>query len=243
MIGGDDREPPPPIGDDCALFLDVDGSLLDFADDPASVRADARLRGALDVLATRLHGALALVSGRTLTALDAIFAPARYPASGLHGLERRGVPESARDGAAMHAVAAAARVALAPHPGALVETKGRALALHWRAAPAAATDARAFAQQALARLPGYRLEPGNHVIELRPDGADKGSAIRDYMREPPFAGRMPVFAGDDLGDEAGIIAVNALGGRSVLVGARRDSAARYALADPAAVREWLERRP
>jgi trehalose 6-phosphate phosphatase len=78
---------------------------------------------------------------------------------------------------------------------------------------------------------------------LRPDGADKGSAIRDYMREPPFAGRMPVFAGDDLGDEAGFIAVNALGGRSVLVGARRDSAARYALADPAAVREWLERRP
>jgi trehalose 6-phosphate phosphatase len=241
---GEDRDPPPPIGDDCALFLDVDGSLLDFADDPASVRADARLRAALDALALRLQGALALVSGRTLSALDAIFAPARYPASGVHGSQRRDAPWSSGGGVALQAIAAAARDALTPYPGALVETKGpAALALHWRAAPAAEATARAFAEDALARLPGYRLEPGNQVLELRPDGADKGSAIRDYMREAPFAGRVPVFAGDDLGDEAGFLAVNALGGRSVLVGPRRDSAACYALADPAAVLEWLERRP
>jgi trehalose 6-phosphate phosphatase len=241
---GESRDAPPPIDDDCALFLDVDGSLLDFADDPASVRADPRLRAALDALASRLQGALALVSGRTLSALDAIFAPARYPARGVHGLERRDAPRSSGDHVALHAIAGAARHALAPYPGALVETKGHAaLALHWRAAPAAEAAARAFAEDALARLPGYRLEPGNQVLELRADGVDKGSAIRDYMREAPFAGRVPVFAGDDLGDEAGFVAVNAMGGRSVLVGARGDSAARYALADPAAVLRWLEKRP
>lgn len=237
------RRDPPPIGDDCALFLDVDGSLLDFADDPSSIRADARLRAALDALAVRLQGAMALVSGRTLAALDAIFAPTRYPARGVHGLERRDAPDAIREDAVISAIAADARELLSAYRGALVETKGRALALHWRAAPEAGSRAREFAQQALLRLPGYRLEPGRQVIELRPDGADKGTAIRDFMREPPFAGRVPVFAGDDLGDEAGFIVVNELRGHSVLVGERIDSAARYALATPATVLDWLERRP
>lgn len=237
---------PPAIAADNALFLDIDGCLFEFADDPSTVRATAGLNAVLDALSRRLDGALALVSGRALSAIDGIFAPASRVAVGLHGLQHRDDPHARVAGAEdarLAAVASAARAALRAWPGALVEDKGQSLALHWRAAPAAETAIRAFATQALARLPGYRLEPGNQVVELRPVGADKGSAIRDLMARPPFAGRVPVFAGDDLTDEAGFAAVNALHGISVLVGDRRDSAATHRLADPAAVRAWLEETP
>ncbi len=231
---------PPAISADCALFLDVDGCLLEFADDPWSVRASPQLIATLDALERRLDGALALVSGRTLDALDAIFAPARYAAVGLHGLERRGDADASARDTRLATVVEAARMVIDAYPGALVEDKGRSLALHWRAAPAAGAAIHAFATQALAQLPGHRLEPGNQVIELRPEGGDKGGAIRELMAMPPFAGRMPVFAGDDLTDEAGFAVVNAMGGISVLVGERLLSAATHRLADPPAVRAWLE---
>lgn len=234
---------PPAISADCALFLDVDGCLLEFADDPWSVRATPRLIATLDALEQRLDGALALVSGRTLDALDAIFAPKQYIAVGLHGLERRGDADASMRDPRLATVVEAARRVLEAWPGALVEDKGRSLALHWRAAPAAGAEVHAFALQALAQLPGYRLEPGNQVIELRPDRGDKGSAIRDLMATPCFSGRRPVFAGDDLTDEAGFAVVNAMGGISVLVGERLLSAATHRLADPAAVRAWLEESP
>lgn len=231
---------PPAIAADCALFLDVDGCLLEFADDPWSVRAPPRLIVALDALERRLDRALALVSGRSLAAIDAIFAPARYTAIGLHGLERRGDADAAVRDPRLATIVDVARMVLDAYPGALVEDKGRSLALHWRAAPAAGAAIHAFAIEALAQLPGYRLEPGNQVIELRPQGGDKGGAIRELMATPPFSGRMPVFAGDDLTDEAGFATVNAMGGISVLVGERLLSAAVHRLADPAAVRAWLE---
>jgi trehalose 6-phosphate phosphatase len=234
---------PSAISVDCALFLDVDGCLFEFADDPSSVRAPPRLIATLDALERRLDGALALVSGRSLAALEAIFAPARYTAIGLHGLERRGDANASVRDPRLATVIDAARMVLDAYPGALVEDKGRSLALHWRAAPAAGAAIHAFATQALAQLPGYQLEPGNQVIELRPEGGDKGGAIRELMATPPFAGHRPVFAGDDLTDEAGFAVVNAMGGISVLVGERLLSAATHRLADPAAVRAWLEETP
>ena len=94
-------------------------------------------------------------------------------------------------------------------------------------------------RHALARLPVYRLQPGNCVLELRPAGADKGSAILAFLEEMPFKGRVPVFAGDDLTDEPGFSAVNAHGGISMLVGDRAGSAARFRLPDPAAIHAWL----
>ncbi|MBW8822842.1 MAG: trehalose-phosphatase [Xanthomonadales bacterium] len=233
---------PPVISAGSALFLDIDGCLLEFADDPAAVRATPRVIAALDALERRLDGALALVSGRTLAAIDAIFAPAQYGAVGLHGLEHRSDHPQARD-PRLASVAEAARMVIDAWPGALVEDKGRSLALHWRVAPAAGTAIREFATQALEQLPDYRLEPGNQVIELRPQGADKGSAIRELMATPRFAGRVPVFAGDDLTDEAGFATVNEMGGISVLVGDRLLSAATHHLLDPAAVLAWLEETP
>ncbi len=236
------RQRPPTPADDWALFLDVDGCLLEFSDTPDGVCVPPGLPARLDALAQRLGGALALVSGRTLAGLDRLFAPLRLPAAGLHGLERR------HQG--VHVASPAAPVALADvreqalrladrHPGAVVEDKGAAIALHWRLAPHAAADFSVFAAGALARLPGYRLQHGNQVVELRPADADKGDAIAAFLDEAPFRGRLPVFAGDDLTDEHGFEIVNARGGLSVLVGAREPSVARWHLDGIGAVHEWL----
>jgi trehalose 6-phosphate phosphatase len=239
------RAPPPAAADDWALFLDVDGCLLDFADAPDAVRVPCGLVDAIQASARRLEGAVALVSGRSLDMLDRLFPQLReLPAAGLHGLERRDAAGVRHDApappAALARVAAEAHRIAAGYPGAIVEAKGPNLALHWRRAPQAATALRALAAAELPRLPGYRLQAGDHVLELRPGGdADKGTAILAFLAEPPFRGRVPVFLGDDLTDERGFAAVNARGGISVLVGAREASAARHALRDPAAVRAWL----
>src|SRR5690606_14386072 len=241
------REPkrarPPAPADDWALFLDVDGCLLDLAPHPDQVSVPARLRTTLDSLARRLDGALALVSGRSLAGLDALFAPLRLPAAGLHGLEwRAGTASRAAPAppSALAAIHAEAKAIAAEYPGAVVEDKGPALGLHWRAAPAAMEALRGFAEAALPRLPGFRLQHGHSVVELRPDGGDKGAAIAALMRETPFRGRIPVFAGDDITDESGFAVVNAQDGISVLVGTREPSAAHFGLSGPRAVRRWLE---
>jgi len=240
------RQRPPSPADDWALFLDVDGCLIDFSETPEGVVVPPGLPALLDALSHRLDGALALVSGRTLASLDILFAPMQLPAAGLHGLERRhagvrSAPPTAPP--ALTAIRDDARRLAAKYPGTLVEDKGAAIALHWRAEPLAASDFEAFAMAALLQLPGYRLQHGDHVIELRPAQADKGDAISAFLDEAPFRGRLPVFAGDDLTDEHGFDIVNARGGITVLVGAREPSAARCHLDDPAAVRAWLGLQP
>lgn len=238
------RVRPPAPADDWALFLDVDGCLLDLAAAPDAVTVPAALPAALATLARRLQGALALVSGRPIAGIDALFAPLRLPAAGLHGLELRSgdrLRPAPAAPAALAGIRDEASMLARRYPGVIVEDKGAALGLHWRAAPPARTALRAFAEAALPRLPGYRLQHGDQVVELRPAAGDKGSAIAALLEAPPFRGRVPVFAGDDQTDESGFAVVNARGGLSVLVGAREPSAAHYALRDPAAVRAWLRR--
>ena len=240
------REPkrarPPAPADDWALFLDVDGCLLDIAAHPDEVVVPARLRETLQALSQRLDGALALVSGRSLAGLDALFAPLQLPSAGLHGLEwrtanaSRSAPEAPPALAAIHAEAA---TVAAGYPGAVVEHKGAALGLHWRGAPSAMEALCGFAEAALPRLPGFRLQHGHSVVELRPAAGDKGSAIEALLEEAPFQGRTPVFAGDDITDESGFAVVNARSGISILVGDREPSAAHFALPSPDAVRRWL----
>lgn len=236
------RPPPPSPAEDWALFLDVDGCLLDLAHAPDEVVIPTELPATLSGLAQRLDGALALISGRALANVERLFGALQLPIAGLHGLERRSTmrTQPAPDPPpAWDVVREDAQRIIAGHPGTLFEDKGAALALHWRNAPHAADELQAFAAATLPRLPGYRLQHGNHVVELRPDAGDKGSAIAALLEEPPFRGRVPVFAGDDITDEAGFAVVNARGGLSVLVGDRRSSSAHYALPDPAAVRSWL----
>ncbi|WP_045738875.1 trehalose-phosphatase [Xanthomonas sp. MUS 060] len=238
------RPPPPRLDDACALFLDVDGTLIPFAEHPERVQLLPQVRDAIGRLYARLGGAVALVSGRPLTQLDALFAPLRLPAAGLHGHELRADATarariSADTGACLHLLQTRAAPLAQTYPGVLVEDKGASLALHWRAAPAAAEQILTFAREQIATLPGYRLQPGDHVIEFVPEGSDKGVAVNTLLLQPPFHGRRPVFVGDDLTDEFGFAAANQAGGWSVLVGHRAYSAATYALPDPHGVHTWL----
>lgn len=225
-----------------ALFLDLDGTLAPLAPTPDAVGPDPRRNGLLRALSQRLDGRVAILSGRPLAEIDRIVEGAIAAGAGVHGLERRDAAGRLME-AAPHAALPHARAELerfvAARRGALVEDKGAALALHYRLAPEAAAEARRLAAE-LAEREGLALQPGDCVIELRTPGADKGSALRAFMAEPPFAGRVPVMVGDDLTDEHAFAAAEALGGFGVLVGPPRVSRARAGLADVEAVLAWLE---
>ena len=234
----------PPYSADCAFFLDIDGTLLDIAETPDAVRTDAADYRLLERLHAAAGGAVALVSGRTLAMIDALFAPLKLPAAGQHGYERRdGAGRRRRhrfDAARLRPVAAVLQEFASRHPGLVFEDKGASVALHYRLAPELRVAAHEQALAAAALLPGQvEVQPGKMVWEVKPAGAHKGMAIEEFMRELPFRGRLPVYLGDDLTDEDAFRAVNRLGGQSIKVGAG-ETAARYRLPDPAAARAWLD---
>jgi trehalose 6-phosphate phosphatase len=231
--------------DDWALFLDVDGTLLEIAATPAAVRVPERALRVLATLQRRLAGAVALVSGRNIAELDRLFAPLRLAAAGVHGAERRDAKGNVQRYDNVDALAPARRLLAAwsaAHEGALLEDKGAALALHYRGVPSLESSARAVVAKALAALaPGFHVQEGKKVLELKADFASKGHAIEAFMREAPFSGRIPVFIGDDLTDEDGFEVVNRRGGHSIAVGVGKQTRARFHLADERSVLEWLER--
>ena len=228
-----------------ALFLDVDGTLLDLANHPQDVEVGAALLDDLERIATKLGNAVALLSGRPLSDLDALFGWKDRAAAGLHGAELRmpdGHMHLAGDAAAFAAIRARAQASVAELSDVLFEDKQRALALHFRHAPAARVRVEHLATElARAAGAGYVLQHGDHVIELKPAGVDKGRALATLMQATPFRGRTPWMLGDDLTDEDAFASVNSAGGVSVIVGNRRPTDAHHALPDPAAVRAWLHR--
>jgi trehalose 6-phosphate phosphatase len=230
--------------DDWALFLDVDGTLLEIAATPASVRVPRRLIDVLAGVSAKLGGALALVSGRALADVDSLFAPLRVPAAGAHGAERRTASGNVLRQDDSVALAPAKRLLAAwaaAHAGVLLEDKGSALALHYRLAPELEAGARQVAGAALSAAgPRFQLQDGKKVLEIRATAVNKGQAIEAFMREPPFAGRVPVFLGDDVTDEDGFAFVNRFGGHSIRVGLDRATRARWRLADEAQAVRWLE---
>lgn len=224
------------------LFLDVDGTLLEFADTPAAVSVPPSLRARLEALQRLTGGAVALISGRTLRSLDQLFAPLRLPAAGNHGLERRDSAGLLHRDITYDARLASARAELrsfvCQHPGLLMEDKHTTLALHFRRAPEYAPLVHQRARQTVAALgEPFELMQGHMVCEIRPRHPDKASAIEAFMRESPFAGRKPIFVGDDVGDVAGFDAVQRRGGMAIAVGNR--VAADRQLDNPQAVRRWL----
>jgi trehalose 6-phosphate phosphatase len=240
------RNATPALAADCALFLDIDGTLLELAPTPDGVRVDAGIAALLPALAQRLHGAIALVTGRTLADADRLFRGLALPIAGQHGLERRGADGSLHRHPLSLSTLEQLRDVLssfaARHDGLYLEDKGATLALHYRQAPQLASlvhrTLRAHMTAELAAESGWRLQPGKSVLEIKPDGRDKGTAILEYMTEPPFAGRLPVFVGDDQTDEYGFAAVMAAGGWAVKVGRGR-TYAQFRLSDVAAVHAWL----
>lgn len=230
------------LSGDVALFLDFDGTLVDIAAAPEAVRVPPGLVDSLALLADRLGGALALVSGRPVSQLDALLAPLNLPAAGVHGAERRDASGrlarlDAPD-AALADVATAAAALAARHPALRVEHKRGAVALHYRLAPELAALCRHTLAAAVADKPGLRLQQGKQVVEALASAVDKGRAVRDFLAEPPFRGRLPVYIGDDHTDEAGFAAAQAAGGLGFKVG-DGPSAARCRIADPDAVRQAL----
>ena len=230
-----------------ALFLDVDGTLLEIAPTPGEVKVPASLRNTLQLAANGVNGALALVSGRNIRTLDEMFAPCKFPAAGQHGLERRDAGGNMIHADVDNAMLDHARTALRElqliAKGLLLEDKGAALAFHYRLAPSYEATIRDAMHAIVAPITAqFMLRSGKYVFEITPRGYSKRTAIEAFMREAPFAGRTPVFFGDDVTDEDGFAAVNALNGYSIRVGAPRDSAARYHFGSVQAVIAWLRER-
>lgn len=239
------RPAPPDLPPETALFLDLDGTLLEVADTPSAVAVDDALRGRLMALARRLDGAVALVSGRAIAELDRLFAPLVLPAAGQHGLEWRdgsGSLQCHPSPALAPALLSELQAFVSTHPGTLLESKGASFALHFRGRPEAGRAiATLMANTAGVAGPGWEVLQGKMVAEVRPAGLHKGDGIRRLLADPPFAGRQPVFVGDDWTDEDGFVAVNALGGMSVAVAVDRETYAQYRLESVADVHHWLDR--
>lgn len=229
---------------DIALFLDFDGTLAEIAPRPDAVQVEPGLVEALERLRDRLGGALAIVTGRPVSVIDGFLAPSHLDAAGLHGVERRvggalsGVraedhPELRRQVERLHAESRALT-------DVLIEDKGASVAVHWRLASADdAGRAEALVKDAAESLGGaYRLQLGKAVGEIVPAHATKAHAIRAFLEQSPYAGRRPVFFGDDRTDEIAFASVNEDGGVAVRVG-DGDTVATRRLPDPAAVRALL----
>jgi trehalose 6-phosphate phosphatase len=227
---------------DAALFLDVDGTLVEFSLDPASVRLDPTLLGQIDLLAGKLQGALALLSGRRIDDLDRLFAPLVLPCGGLHGLERRDAAGTIHSAPPALTALRWPRTRLidfvAAHPALLLEDKGEALALHYRRAPELGAAVQAVMQEiAVALGAGYHVQAGHFVCEVKSRSQTKGTALRAFMQEVPFGGRVPVAVGDDATDRDAFAAAESLGGLAISVGPVER--ARWNFSAPGALRAWL----
>lgn len=225
----------------CALFLDFDGTMVDLAPQPHAVQVPRSLLGTLQDLRSMLGGALAVISGRPIAQLDDFLQPLRLPAAGVHGAERRGADGHLHllQTLPLDHVEEAARVLAAQHEGLLVESKRGSLALHYRQAPHLEELCLRAMHDAVSESPGITLLRGKMVVEAKPGGASKGLAIEEFMGEAPFAGRTPVFIGDDVTDEAGFSAVQRLGGIGIKVG-EGESLARQRVADPSTLHRQLQ---
>jgi trehalose 6-phosphate phosphatase len=232
--------------EECAILLDIDGTLLDLAPTPREVWVPPGLARTLNGLIEKTAGALALVSGRSLNDIDLIFAPEQFPAVGGHGAEMRISVDS--ESVATHAppmdkelkrrLAAIARLS----PGILLEDKGYSLALHYRLAPHAEKAIYEAIALIRADLPDAPIElmPGKCVYEIKHSGFNKATGVLELMAHEPFRGRRPIFIGDDVTDESVFALMPDLGGLAFSVGRRAIGVADH-FDEPRDVRQWLAR--
>ncbi len=226
-----------------ALFLDVDGTLLDLAARPDEVVTPAGLVTTLARTERKLAGALALISGRSIDDVDRLFAPLRLRASGVHGAEMRFDPDApttqTAGGDLPQSLLAALKRAVEPLPGVFVEDKRFSFALHYRLAPSAERPLRNIVKQLVDSIPiAVDVMDAHYAIEIKSPCFDKGGAIATFLSTATFRGRTPIFVGDDTTDESGFALVSARGGFAYSVG-RPLPGAIGAFSKPAAVREWL----
>lgn len=235
----------PPLGlDEVAILLDVDGTIIDIAPTPREVWVPPVLCLTLSTLLDRTGGALALVSGRSVADLDLLFAPLQLPMIGGHGAEVRLSPDEdgneQRTARLPDAIKRKFAAIKSVGPGVLVEDKGFGLALHFRLAPELEQAVCDRVAAICAELPPGAVEvlPGKAVIEIKPVGFNKGTAVRQLMQQPPFAGRRPIFIGDDTTDETAFAVMPEFDGLSFSVG-RMVPNVKGHFKTPEDVRQWL----
>ena len=232
--------------DAVGLFLDVDGTIVEFAPTPDSVKVSAGLIDSLASLDERLGGALAFVSGRTIEQLDSLFAPLKLRASGVHGGEMRFEPggeiTTLSNKQLPDAVWNDLQRVIDDFPGAFAENKRFSFAVHYRFANTSAIEIRAALQKFIRERTDVALglSAAHLVYEIKAPGFDKGAAIERFMTREPFAGRMPIFVADDIVDQPGVDKVTELGGLAYSVGLELSGVA-GGFSQPKAVVAWLER--
>jgi trehalose 6-phosphate phosphatase len=227
-----------------ALFLDFDGTIVEIAETPEAVVVPPGLTDTLAALRDQLAGALAFVSGRPIAGLDHFLAPLAFDSAGLHGVEHRlrGVLSPCKPEAhpRLRKLIESLPRRLPGDPRILIEDKGCSVGLHWRLAPELEDELTGFMLAAADALgSAYRVQFGKAVAEILPARASKGGIIDFFMGEAPFAGRAPIFIGDDLTDELGFDVLNRRKGISVRVG-DGPTIAQKRVETPAALRRWLD---
>jgi trehalose 6-phosphate phosphatase len=236
------RPPPFSLLHHASLFLDFDGTLVEFADRPDAVAVHPGIGDLLRRLAMVLDGRIAIISGRPVEGIRAYLGDASLAVAGSHGLEivwpdgRMVIPER---GAGFSRIVRQMQLFADSRPGVVVERKPFGVALHYRSRPHALAESHALAE-ALAEDGGHFVQHGKMMVEVRLSGGDKGSALRALMDTPEMAGTRPVFIGDDLTDEPAMEAAATLGGAGILVGPPRRTAARYRLGSVSETLAWLE---
>lgn len=233
--------PPPPLSEleRPALFLDFDGTLVEIASDPDAIAVAEGLGQRLEMLAKRLSGRLALVTGRSIDNLTQFIGPLAVHVAGSHGGHVLGDTGDALQVSEPLAATIGEQLGgFASENGLLYERKSHGAALHYRARPDLEERAQDFASD-LARQHGLTTKRGKCVIEIVRPGADKGGAVRLLMRQPAFAGAIPVFVGDDVTDEDGMATAAELGGFGIAVGDRPFEHASYHLSSVKDVHSWL----
>lgn len=228
--------PPLPPLSRLALLLDLDGTLLDLASAPTEVRVPHGLPTLLCRLAARLGGALAVISGRPIEEVETLLPGLRIAIAGEHGAAIRRAPGLPLEHPSLPEVPLrwreAARTLAAAHPGVLLEDKPHGFVLHFRHAEAAGPALVAALEEFIAgSRAGFVLVPAILAWEVRPAAADKGTAVRALLERPPYAGRIPLFVGDDVTDDDGIRAARELDGFGFQVAPTFGNAA--------GVRRWL----
>jgi trehalose 6-phosphate phosphatase len=226
-----------------AILLDVDGTIVDVAATPQSVVVPNKLLRTLATLQVRTGGALALVSGRLVENLDHLFTPLVLPCIGGHGVELRSsasVPMQRRAVELSPTIKDQVVAAATADPRIIVEDKGSSLAVHFRLAPGQAQLMKSKITAIVDRARMERLEVlcGKEVIEIKPQAFNKGTAVRELMRIPPFANRTPMFVGDDITDESVFAMLPELGGLGYSVG-REVAGVCGVFGGPQDVRDWL----